>query len=183
MSGAPQIRVPALAALIAQLRDTQFLPPAEIEARQLQCLVRLAAHCATHSPNFAARLKRANLTPGDLAHRAGLSQLAVLTRRALQTAADLYCDQIPAGHGPVNETKTSGSTGEPVVVRRTGATNLMWLALTMREHLWWRRDFSKRMCAIRANVAAYTHLEDWGPPASLLCTTGPASHHQQSIGP
>jgi len=62
-----------------------------------------------------------------------------------------------------------------VVVRRTALTQLFWLACTMREHLWWQRDLTGTSAIIRANLAQERLSQDnWGPPASLLGTTGPA---------
>jgi phenylacetate-CoA ligase len=75
---------------------------------------------------------------------------------------------------PTYDTRTSGSTGEPVLVRRTAHSQLDWLATTMREHLWHDRSFLAPFCAIRANIPKLTRLENWGAPASLLRKTGPA---------
>jgi phenylacetate-CoA ligase len=46
--------------------------------------------------------------------------------------------------------------------------------MTMRHHLWHRRDFSAPMAAIRANIKETTRLPDWRVPASLLFDTGPS---------
>ena len=165
-----------LAALIHQLDHTQWLPEQEIARRQRDQLGLLARHCVDHSPFFRRRLLRAGLTPDDLVRPDGLRRLPVMSRREIQTtpAADFYCAEVPPGHAPFMEGRTSGSTGEPLVVRRTAVNRLDWLALTMREHLWHRRDFGGRLCSIRANVAETARLEDWGPPASLLFRTGPS---------
>jgi phenylacetate-CoA ligase len=50
----------------------------------------------------------------------------------------------------------------------------MWLALTMREHLWAGSDFSGNLAAVRANIPKLSRDPDWGPPVSLLFDTGPA---------
>src|SRR5690606_13695231 len=69
---------------------------------------------------------------------------------------------------------TSGSTGQPLSVRRTGRCQLVWMANTLREHLWHGRDFGRRLMAIRANVGSRTLSRGWGRPASLLFRTGEA---------
>src|SRR5262249_37608548 len=86
----------------------------------------------------------------------------------------IYCIETPANHGSVYKTQTSGSTGEPVVVKKTGLNQLNWLASNLQDHLWHGRDFSKRLCAIRPQIKAYTKQENWGPPAHLLFKTGEA---------
>jgi len=97
-----------------------------------------------------------------------------LTRRDTQKAgAALYCREVPKSHLPVHELKTSGSTGEPVLVKKTALTNLFWMATTMREHFWHQRDFSERLFIIRANVDKPGQQNHWGPPVSLLYESAP----------
>lgn len=181
-SGVPGIAWPplqrgaaaALAALLHQLEATQWLPLPELERRQLAQLRMLVEHAAQHSPHCAARLKAAGLTPDELNSIAWLRALPVLTRRDVQKAgAGLFCSGLPPRHGPLGETRTSGSTGEPVVVRRTAVTQLIWMAMTLRDHLWHQRDARQRMVAIRANVSSVETTNDWGSPFNLLFASGP----------
>ncbi len=163
-----------LAALLRQLEDTQWLDPRELAAHQHRQLVALARHAATHSPMFRRRLERAGLEPGDLGSSDGLRALPPLGRRELQSAGtDLYCAELPAGHEPTKEARTSGSTGTPVIVRSTPMTRLFWLALTMREHLWHDRDLSRRFSSIRGMSTRYAESGDWGQPVNLLFPSGP----------
>ena len=164
-----------LAAMMAELDRTQWTSAEEIARRQFQQFVLVAEHCARHSKQFAERLDRAGLRAPDLADWAGLSRLPVLTRREVQRAgADLYCREIPPGHLPLSEIKTSGSTGEPVTVQRTAVNAIFWSAMAMREHFWNGRDFTKGLCAIRANVEEPARRERWGAPVSVLYETGPS---------
>jgi phenylacetate-CoA ligase len=165
-----------LASLLQGLELTQWLPAAEIAARQLCQLGILARHANKHSPHFRARLKKARLKPGDLEKPGGLARLPVLQRRTIQSSGtELFCNMVPDGHAPISETKTSGSTGEPVTVRRTAVSQLDWLAMTLREHVWHGSDFSGRLAAVRAGVSQYVERSDWGPPASLVFHTGPSA--------
>jgi phenylacetate-coenzyme A ligase PaaK-like adenylate-forming protein len=168
-------RAAVLAALLARLDEAETLPGSEIAARQFEQLRQLARHCAAHSPQFARRLAAADLSAEDVGTPAGLARLPPLTRRDVQAAgAEFFCREIPPDHGPLGEIKTSGSTGEPVVMRRTAVSNLMWSALTLREHRWMGRDLGKGLCAVRANIPSPSHAPDWGPPANLLFQTGPS---------
>jgi phenylacetate-CoA ligase len=164
-----------LATLMKQFERTQWLPMDELQYRQLGNLRTLVRYAAQHSPYFRRRMKEAGLEPEDLATAEALRHLPVLRRRDVQQAGeDLFCDATPPAHGKINETRTSGSTGEPVVIRRTGITSLMWLANTLRDHLWHQRDFAGRLALIRANLSARSAQKSWGPPASLIYRTGPS---------
>ncbi len=164
-----------LAALMQQLETTERLPPEALRARQLAQLGVLARHAAARSPHFQRRLRAAGLKPGDLATGEGLRRLPPLRRRDIQQAgADLYCRAVPKGHAPLNETRTSGSTGEPVVVRRTQVTTLFWMATTLRDHLWHERDMGGRLASIRAHLPTPVRSRSWGSPANLLYATGPS---------
>jgi phenylacetate-CoA ligase len=164
----------ALAAMARQLDDSQWLPPGTIAAMQFHQLGLLAAHCVKYSPQFRQRLAAAGLTVPDLLSADGLRRLGVLTRRDMQTATELFCAEVPPGHAPIAEISTSGSTGEPVVVKRTAVGNFDWLAITLREHFWHGRDFTQRFCAIRGTIAKVERMPDWGVPTSMLFDTGPS---------
>ncbi|MGH7023875.1 MAG: phenylacetate--CoA ligase family protein, partial [Caulobacteraceae bacterium] len=162
-----------VAALLRQLGDTEWMAPADIEAMQHRQLVNLATHCAKYSPHFQRRLKQAGLKPRDLASPSGFRRLPVMNRRQLQTATDLYCQMAPNSHMPLGELRSTGSTGEPVVVRRTTINRLMHHGFMLRQYLWHERDFTESACGLRASFSAVTRLDNWGPPASLLFDTGP----------
>ena len=163
-------------AFLAERRVTERLPAAELARRQGAVLYDLARHAAAHSPHFARRLAGAGLTPSTLAEPGGLAKLAPLTRRELVNAGDaLFCHAYPASHGALSSTTTSGSTGEPVTVRRTSWSEAHWLTDTLREHLWHDRDFSGRLAASRANLSEPMDIPDWGPPCNLILRTGPWS--------
>jgi len=165
----------AVGALLRQLEDTQWMSPEEIEARQFHQLRVLAEYAEQHSPQFRRRMSLASLRARDLTSRKILERLPVLRRRDVQTAgADLYCAAVPQQHLPINEIPTSGSTGEPVVVRRTAINQLFHMALSIRGHSWNGDDFSQRYAAIRPTYRTYDELPNWGPPCNLLFNTGRA---------
>ncbi len=164
----------ALAALVRQLDDTQWLSPPELERAQFAQLQLLARHAAQYAPHFRKRLAQASMRPDDLTSLAMLRKLSIFRRRDLQAGEGVTCSEVPASHQPVGESKTSGSTGEPIVAKRTAINQLMWMAVTMREHMWQRSAFDTRLAAIRANIANIGREKDWGAPASLLFRTGPS---------
>lgn len=166
-----------LAALTHQLQQTQWLPADDIVVRQHQQLVMLAQHSEIHSVYFRDRMRAAGMRAGQLSTREDLRRLPVMRRRDVQAAGEaLFCAQIPRAHAPIAESSTSGSSGEPVVVKRTAVSRLMWLAMTLREHLWQQRDFRGRLAVIRDDYLQSEQADwpTWGPPASLLFQTGPS---------
>ena len=161
-------------AYVARLEVTEWLSPERIEQGQREQLGILAAHCAQHSPAFARRLTAAGLTAADLAQPGGLASLPPLTRRGLQDRDGLFCAAVPEAHQPTGMTQTSGSTGEPTQVLRTGLTKLGHMAMTVRDHRWQRRDARGRLAAMSAHRHEVAELSDWGEPLGLLYDSGPA---------
>lgn len=164
----------SLAALLSWLEASQWLPAEELAGNARKQLALTAAHAVRESPYFAQRMRLAGLEAGDLAEPAGLSRLPPMTRRNIQDAgARLFCQQVPASHLPTTDKSTSGSTGEPVRIRRTATTALFWNANALRDHLWHRRDFATPLASIRAYVTQPIERMGWGPPVDLLFTSGP----------
>lgn len=158
---------------LEQLKKAQWISPDEIKPFQFQQLRLLAEYCEHHSPYFAGRLKAADLACHEFSTPSGYTKLPVLTRRHLQDSGnEFYCRKIPENHGAVYKTKTSGSTGEPVIVKKTGLNQLNWFATNLLDHLWHARDFNERLCAIRPTIQEHTLQENWGLPANLLFKTG-----------
>ena len=172
----PIVREPVagLATMLAVLDRTQWMKRRDLVEAQYRQLHVLAAHLARESKQFARRLSDAGLTPADLGSEEGLRRLPVLQRRDLQIpAAELHCASIPQAHGPLGESRTSGSTGEPVVIRRTAVNQLVWRATNIRSQLWQGADFAKRTSAIRPQFQGYSINADRGPPINQLFKTGP----------
>jgi phenylacetate-CoA ligase len=167
--------VGALHALVRQLDESQWAPRDALRDSQLRHVARLADFCAGQSPYFSRRLAQAGLAPADLGTADGFNRLPVMTRRdAQQAGADLYCVVAPATHGAVSESATSGSTGEPIVARRTAVSALFANAMVVRELSWHQRELSGRLCTVGARVREYVRHPDWGAPATSIAATGEA---------
>lgn len=165
--------VDCLRSLLKSLAETQYFSSEKLAEHGRIQLGVLAEYAAKHCQHFANRLARAGIKPSTLTLPGGLEKLDILRRRDIQSAgAALRCTVVPPRHMPLNKAETSGSTGEPVVVIRTALNRLFWMAMTMREHNWNTRDFSRRMSSVRANIPKLAYSDTWGPPASLLHQTG-----------
>ena len=171
MHGMNDLRA-GLKLLLEQLEVTQWQGPDVLAAGQIHQLKLLVGHLELHSRHFRERLRDAGLAREDLLVPGGLQRLPVLTRRVLQSAENIYCEVLPVGHLPTYDNRTSGSTGEPVMVRRTAVNGLDWLAMTLRDHLWHRRDFRERFCTIRTHITELGITPDWGPPVNWLFASG-----------
>jgi phenylacetate-CoA ligase len=97
----------------------------------------------------------------------------LLSRREIQDlGANFYSGKIPVDHRPTHTVVTSGSTGEPVKVRKTALCGLYWAANTARDHRWNGRDVTGRLLSIRPTIAERTEAESWGFPMAGLGRTG-----------
>lgn len=178
---APNPRSASLLAILFQLEHSQWLSPAELATRQSAQLEQLVGHAYRTVPYYRRCIDQLGLDPNTIAERDRWSQLPVLTRTEVQAAGDeLLSTDVPKAHGQISTLMTSGSSGTPVVVRGTGLTRAIWQALTLREHLWHRRDFKLSFAGIRyvrAGTARYPageKLVDWGSATHGVVATGPA---------
>jgi len=161
----------ALLALQFQLERSQWLAPErlrELQFRQLEALLR---HAGDTVPYYRERW-RGLYDPSRPLTPEAFSRLPLLARGDLQSHFDaLKSHRIPAAHGAVTESRTSGSTGMPVRVLKTGLVRLLWRTIVLREHRWFQRDLSGQLAAIRQGVAE-TETDGWGPATNAIARTG-----------
>jgi phenylacetate-CoA ligase len=158
----PNTRVPGIAwpalpgppgathlAIQFQLQQTQWWDAARLaqfQFRQLHSLLRFAAQ---EVPFYRERLA-AYAQPNQPLTPEAWREIPLLRRVDIQQAApELLARRLPPRHGKVFEVGTTGSTGTPLRVTKTEIAQLFFLALNLRNHLWFRRDFSKKLCSIR----------------------------------
>lgn len=174
-----------LRALLAGLKVSQWWPPAELRAAQqaqLTWLVRWAADKVPYyqrekwPAEFAARLAQ---DPGQFWDT--WREMPTLAKPELRALGPrLYARSIPPAQLPFGTIRTSGSTGISVELRTTATTRQLWEALTLREHLWSQRDFSKRLGIIRSRKQTARSTDgliqpNWGAPVASLFPSGPSS--------
>ena len=189
-SNAPDISVPQhLRLLLDRWGIDQWRTPEAISVRQVQQLAALLDHAWRQSPYYRQRLTAAGYRPGTPVTPDLWQALPILKRDEVQAAgAALRANELPRGHGGYAQISTSGSTGQPVTVTKSALAQRIWWAITLREHLWHRRDFSLKFAAIRlfaGDLAKSPHgrLHDsWGPPTNLLYSTGPAALLDVHVG-
>ena len=169
----------AALSLLFQLEQTQWWPAELLRDRQRTQLKRLLRHATAHVPFYQGRL-------GTFADADGAAfwecwrGTPLLTRQDVQGANDeLLSRDILDGHGEQSEIFTSGSTGRPVRAVRTEMSQLMWSAVTVRDHLWHGRDLSAKLATIRDSTAGKAlypegkRFEHWGFSTADIFETGP----------
>lgn len=163
--------------LLLQMESSQWWSAARMQRYQLKQLRQLLAWAGQYSPHYRNVLQDIDLAQFELSD---LQRLPVLSREQLRSQRQqLRCTQYPETHGAADEMMTSGSTGSPVVVDSTAQVAAIWSAISLRDHLWHRRDASLRNASIRWRVEnigmAPEGLEfpGWGAPFSDFYQTGP----------
>lgn len=152
-----------LLSLLYQFEQTQWWSAERLLEHQLRQLQQLLRHTVATVPFYRERLKAAGFDPEQKLTLDTFRALPLLTRRNVQLAGTtLHSTALPAAYGRVGETRTSGSTGEPLTVRRTQIDQLLWEANLLRDHHWHQRDLSGKLALIRAEA------KDAKPPHGVL---------------
>ena len=169
----------ATLSLLFQLEQTQWWPADRLRDRQQAQLQRLLRHAAVHVPFYRGRLGTLADADGETFWKMWRAT-PLLERQNVQEAGEaLLSREIPDGHGELSEIFTSGSTGRPIRAVRTELWQLMWSAVTVREHLWHGRDLSRKLAAIRDSTAGKApypegeRFEHWGFSTGDIFKTGP----------
>lgn len=171
----------SILSLLYQMDQSQWLPPDEIEELQLNQLGLLVAHAVKTVPYYSDALKDTLTEEGKSLTLSEWRQLPLLSRRDIQEkGASLRSDNIPPEHLPLNEVRSSGSTGTPIETMGTSVTALFWQALSLRGYLWHECDFTLKLAAIRHLPAGRAiwpgaPLQSWGKITLPLLTTGPGA--------
>jgi len=163
-------------AVLQQLEHSQWLTAEVLLAQQLRQLEGLLRHAYGTVAWYRTHWKgRYDSVPALTYER--FAELPLLGRRELQERfQDLRSARSPEAHGPPQERRTSGSTGAPVRTLVTRLHTLYWNAFTLRDHLWHRRDFGRKLAVIRRE-SEKSKAANWGPATAGLVMTGPAIAH------
>lgn len=170
-----------LMALQYQLDRSQWWSAELLLSTQLRQIELLLKSASESVPYYRQQLRAADVNVGLPLTMDNWLSVPLLTHDILQNRGnELLNTSLSDEHGGTFEKKTSGSTGLEMTIADTDADNLYWLALTMREHDWHRRNFMGRFVSIRsgrseAEPLAVHHADSWGPPPSYIYETGPST--------
>jgi phenylacetate-CoA ligase len=178
----PDERAARLLALLWQFGQTERWLPERLLQHQLRQLSRVLDHASQHAPFYRERLTAVGWSAGQSLSLEQLRSMPLLTRRDLQDGAATLCSTVlPPQLGGVQESRSSGSTGQPVLVLRSGLDALLWQVNALRDHQWHGRDQTLRLAAIRAvskgvaDPPQGASSAGWGPASEAVCATGPAA--------
>ena len=180
--GLPGTAGVTMLALQYQLEQSQWWPPDVVREQQFRQLQALLSHACGTVPFYGDRLGEAGFAADRPLTADIWAQIPVLGRAELQAAGSaLFSTRLPTSHGKIYTLSSSGSTGAPVTVRGTAVAQAFWRAFTLRDHLWHRRDITKKLAVIRAfseGKATYpkgTPARYWGSANSSAFASGPSA--------
>ncbi len=180
--GLPGTAGVTMLALQYQLEQSQWWPPDVVREQQFRQLRALLSHACGTVPFYRDRLGEAGFAPDRPLTADIWARIPVLGRDEVQAAETaLFSTRVPASHGKVYTLSTSGSTGKPVTVRGTAVAQALWRAFTLRDHLWHRRDITKKLAVIRSvreGQATYPNGAQapyWGPSTASAFPNGPSA--------
>ena len=140
----------AVQAILFQLEHSQWYSTAQIEALQRRQLLALIKHAREAVPFYRDRLAGFDLERFESFDDEAWRAVPRLVRTEIQDAGDgIYSKKVPRSHGRIGTVFTSGSTGKPIRVLRTQMAGFYRSALTMRDHIWHRRDMTGKLAALR----------------------------------
>lgn len=159
--------------LVAEMEKSQWYTLDHLRHIEQTDLVKLVYHHAMYTPWFKQRIDEQGLTPADISTLVGLKQYLPFTKRDIQKAGkDFKATKVPRAYMPIGHVESSGSTGQPVSLDKTSINNVFWMAHTIRDHQWNKRDYSTKLASIRANFNDSELRANWGAPVSVLYGSG-----------
>lgn len=170
-----------LRTIIERFETSQWWSPEVLERYQLDQLGQFLAHAHETVPFCRERLAAAGYRPGQAISWDFWRSLPRMGRGDVQDLGDaLRCASLPPEHGGAMKISTTGSTGRPVTVWRSGQQMLVMAAVVLRKLLWQGWDFRLKLGVIARDTRdasfapAGARFSTWGSPAGDLYETGSA---------
>ena len=174
----PAICEPVGASMLAlqfQLQQSEWWPAERLLEQQLRQFQLLLKHAATECRWYQQQpLFHSLAQQNEPLSLKQFTELPHLSRPQLQQNLEaISAATLPSAHGQRLDLATSGSTGTPLLGSETELNHFFWGGCNLRDHLWHRRDLTRKFAAIRTNVSQQT-LPNWGSAISCGFDTGPA---------
>jgi phenylacetate-CoA ligase len=121
--------------VLSLLEDSQWWPRERLEEFRNGKLRMLIEHCYAHVPYYREIMDGRGLKPSDIATSADLPKLPVLTKDIVRlNLKRIRADNIPDRQ--TYETRTGGTTGEPMRIRRRGSDSVWQVQSYVRGFSW-----------------------------------------------
>ncbi len=160
----------SILAAIHQLEQTQWWQTEALSHYQQQQLALVLNHANKTVPFYRDKFKTLAIELGENFDFSQWSNIPIISRQEVQEHQDQFLSEdIPQKHLPLKEINTSGSTGTPLTWSSTVLIRFFQQVLIFRDHLWHKRDFSKKHGGIRycqKNSSAYPEgsvFPSWNP--------------------
>jgi phenylacetate-CoA ligase len=148
------------------LLHNEFLSSEEHNKRQQESLRQLIRFCSRKVPYYKQLFREMGLSRSDFNTLEDLQKIPLLSRTKVQKfSTELCATKLPPGEKIRIVSKTSGTTGQPVVIRDTGASASMFAVLKQREYRWFGWNPRLIMAAIKS--AKDLPLKSDGEPIKL----------------
>jgi len=149
-----------------QLSQSQSYDAERLQALQLNQLSGLIDHAFATVPFYRDRLtsvctasEATNLTTGLTIDM--WRQIPILKRdEVVKAGAKLQSTAVPSSFDPITGASTSGTTGDPVTIKKSSVDQLFFHANRLRAHRWTGVEFSKPMANITVLNAHTKKLAD-----------------------
>ncbi len=171
-----------LSQAVAGMAHLEAAPMPELNGYLVDRLQALMEHAGRHSELYRQRFAAAGWQAGQALTANIWRDIAPLPRTELQErSGELVSEIVPDDCGRTVWISTSGSTGRPVRVLGTSQQAGLWRAITVREHMEHKRDFSGRLAVIKVTQGALgrtpegSDFPDWGAPVNQIHKSGPAA--------
>ena len=124
---------------VVELVAREFEPPDQQMERVVRSLQMIVDFAGQSVPFYQTRFREAGFDAGVVQTVGDMENLPILRRTDVQNHFDtLKCSQVPSDLGRTYVTQSSGSTGQPVSVRRTRYDQLLFAILWQRHPRWFR---------------------------------------------
>ena len=145
-----------------QLSQSQNYDAERIQALQLNQLSGLLDHAFATVPFYRDRL--ADVCNANEATELTIDmwrQIPVLKRSdVVKAGTALHSTAVPSSFDPISGVSTSGTTGEPVTIKKSSVDQLFFHANRLRAHRWTGAEFSRPVANITALNAHTKKLAD-----------------------
>ena len=172
----PQGRRAQILGMLFQLERSQWQSPEYTRKLQFEQIHQLLCHAYQTTSFYRERLDTLGWRPGTALTEEFWREVPILDRIDIQREGEaLRSMAVPLTHGQSWEILTTGSTGRPVLVHGTDVTHFFWCCLTLRDHLWHKRDFSLSLAVIRDQATSSPvgeTFENWGRATVDVFRTG-----------
>ena len=156
------------------LKRTERMAADELVTYQRKPLAKLLQHARDTVPIYKDRLSVLFRPDGSIDWEKW-ADIPFASRADVQARnADFISTDIPAGHGEVTTAVSSGSTGQPIEVKKTELANVAYYAVRARYHDWHGIDRDLKYASIRhagaadARYPTGAHNDVWATYGSFM---------------